>query len=310
MSGAADTATRPPLLLSVDFEDWHQLVRRRVGLRTWEAGRTALPQQTRALLDLLDELGARATFFVLGVTARRHPDLVAELAGRGHELACHGDGHQLVYRQSIEEFRSDLLRSRDRVRELTGKEPIGYRAPAFSINRDAIWAYEVLADSGFRYDASQYDTPRIPRRITPVPGEPYAISLPSGRSLWEFPVAVWRVGQRTIPVGGGTYWGYVPGAVVLRGLAAAGSHAGLYLHPHECDPERLRATLPHAATPRQRLAAGARAVQRDVARRRVPDVLRAVSERFRLIPYEEAHAELSQRPGASTRTLSQAGLLV
>ena len=69
-------ATKPSLLLSIDFEDWHQLVRRAAGCRA--VGRAALG--VRAPGDrstrLLDDAGARATFFVLGITASHYPDLV------------------------------------------------------------------------------------------------------------------------------------------------------------------------------------------------------------------------------------------
>ena len=54
-------------MLSIDFEDWHQLVHRRLGFPDWDRPHAALERQTGALLDLLDELGARATFFLLGM---------------------------------------------------------------------------------------------------------------------------------------------------------------------------------------------------------------------------------------------------
>jgi hypothetical protein len=72
------------LLLSVDFEDWHQLVRRRLGAREWQQAGPALARQTDELLALLDELGARATFFILGIAARAHPELVARVVAHVH----------------------------------------------------------------------------------------------------------------------------------------------------------------------------------------------------------------------------------
>src|SRR5947209_19802391 len=87
-------------LLSVDFEDWHQLVRRRVGDRNWQRPGTALSLQTESLLALFDELGVRATFFVLGMAARAHPRLVEMIVEAGHEIGCHGDAHLPVERQS------------------------------------------------------------------------------------------------------------------------------------------------------------------------------------------------------------------
>jgi polysaccharide deacetylase family protein (PEP-CTERM system associated) len=288
------------LLLSVDFEDWHQLVRRRVGMPDWRAPGPALTRQTSALLALLDELGARATFFVLGIAARSHPHLVQQVVAKGHEIACHGDLHLPVHRQTPREFADDLRAARTTIEELTGRVPLGYRAPAFSITRESRWAYDVLADEGFEYDASQHDSPRLRARLATDAGRPYELELREGRKLREFPVAVWHARQMRIPVGGASYWAALPTSLVLHGLSKAGPSAGLYLHPHELDPQPLRANLPRAATPAQRAHATLRAAQRNSARHRAPDVLRAIARRFRLIPYGEAHAELSD--GAAARS--------
>src|SRR5437868_321820 len=112
------SSTRSTLLLSVDFEDWHQLVRRRVGAEGWDQPGPALDRQTAALLALLDELGVRCTFFVLGMAARAHPRLVHEIAARGHEIGCHGDAHRPVHSQSPSEFASDLRAARTTIEEL------------------------------------------------------------------------------------------------------------------------------------------------------------------------------------------------
>jgi polysaccharide deacetylase family protein (PEP-CTERM system associated) len=279
--------------LSVDFEDWHQLVRRRLGVTSWEMPGPALPRQTQALLALLDELGTKATFFVLGMAARAHPALLEEIVSRGHEIGCHGDAHRPVHSQSPPEFADDLRAARATIEAVTGRQPIGYRAPAFSITRDADWAYRVLADEGFEYDASQHDSPRIRERAVGINPGPHELTLPGGGRLWEFPVAVWRTGRAVVPVGGASYWAIMPSALVLHGLGRAGERSGLYLHPNELDPEPLRAALPSGAHPSQRVRGRLREVQRNVARRRAAEVLRAVAERHRLIPYGEAHAELS-----------------
>jgi polysaccharide deacetylase family protein (PEP-CTERM system associated) len=283
---------RPTLLLSIDFEDWHQLVRRRVGISAWETPGPALDRQTDALLGILDELGVRATFFVLGMAARAHPHLVkAILQAGGHEIGCHGDAHLPVHTQTPDEFARDLRAARATIEELTGATPIGYRAPAFSITRDAAWAYEVLAQEGFAYDASQHDTPAIRDHAVPATREPHRLDA----GLWEFPVAVWHPGPAAVPVGGASYWQVLPTALVLEGLERAGAYAGLYLHPNELDPQPLRARLPDSATPAQRIHARLREAQRNGARRRAPGVLRAIAQRFDLIPYGEAHARLGDR---------------
>jgi len=289
------------LLLSVDFEDWHQLVRRRVGDPAWQRGGSALERQTDALLALLDELGVRATFFVLGMAARSHPALVRTVAERGHEIACHGDEHRPVHGQTPSEFAEDLRAARTTIEDLTGGAPAGYRAPAFSITAAAAgWAYEVLAEEGFAYDSSQHDSPRIRGRVVPASAQPHALALEGGRTLWEFPLAVWSRGRARLPVGGASYWGMLPTWMVLRGLAGAGSLAGLYLHPHELDPQPLRAELSDGALASQRAHAIVRGAQRNLARRRAPEVLRAIAGAHRLITYGDAHAQLSGRTGART----------
>ena len=301
------------LLLSFDFEDWHQLVHRGLGRADWDTRGHALERQTTAILDLLEELGAKATFFVLGMTAERYPDLVRQVAAEGHELACHGYGHRRVPTQSRDEFRADVERCAELLEQLSGKRPLGYRAPAFSITRDTTWAYDVLADLGFRYDSSQYDSPRISRRIGHVPAAPYRLQLGSGAEIWEFPITVWRLRGRAIPVGGGAYWRVLPATLLRRALgevADDNAYPVLYFHPYELDPQPLRVALPESPSPRQRLLAAWKSVQRNPGRQLVADRIRAIAREHQLTSYEEAHGEVVERYGARPRSLSREGVVV
>jgi polysaccharide deacetylase family protein (PEP-CTERM system associated) len=304
---------RPALLLSIDFEDWHQLVHRRLGLVDWDRPSPAFVRQAAATFDLLDELGAKATFFILGITAERYPELIGELAARGHEPASHGYAHARVYDQDAGEFRRDLERSIEAIERLAGRRPLAYRAPAFSITRRTPWAYDALADAGFRFDSSQYDSPRVPDRIGHVPAAPYRLELRSGRGLWELPVAVWRLRGRPVPVGGGSYWRVLPLPLLERGLRAVHDRSAypvVYFHPYEWAPEPLRAALPVTATPHQRLVAASRSVWRNTGRPLVVRRVRAVARRYRLLSYEQAYADIARRYGSSSRSLSEEGVLV
>jgi polysaccharide deacetylase family protein (PEP-CTERM system associated) len=289
------------LLLSIDFEDWHQLVHRRLGRSDWDRRGAALERQTEVVLTLLDDLGVRATFFVLGVTADRYPDIVRETAARGHEIASHGHAHERVHSQTPDSFRADVERGLEAVENAAGVRPVGYRAPAFSITRDTPWAYDVLGELGFEYDSSQYDSPRVQNRISPIPRAPYRLRVESGAELWELPVAAAR-----IPVGGGAYWRVLPAAVIartLRGLIAQGALPALYFHPYEFDPEPLRAD--GGGAPARLLG-----LRRNVARGSVAARLRKIAAEFPLLPYGTAVQDLAKRPGARPKTLSGAGLLV
>lgn len=300
---------RPALLLSIDFEDWHQLVHRRLGLPSWDRKHEALERETAVLLDLLDELGATATFFLLGMTVANHRELVAEIVGRGHEPACHGYAHVRVHEQTRDELRADVERAVEVIQGVTGRRPVAYRAPAFSINRRTPWAYEVISQAGFLYDSSQYDSPRVRERLGRIPASPYRLELPGGAELWELPVAVWG----PLPVGGGSYWRLLPAPVLRRALDSVRGRTAypvLYFHPYEFDPEPLHAALPASPSGRQRLTATTRELWRNAGRTLVARRLRQVARRYRLLSYEQAYDDIHRLYGTRTRALSPEGVLV
>lgn len=207
---------------SLPLEQWDGLERR------------AVPQ-TLETLAILEAHDIRATFFVLGWVAERDPFLVEEIRARGHEVGSHGYGHQLVYRQTPEQFRDDVQRSIDIIGGISGEAPVAYRAPSFSIRNDCLWALDVLADLGFRYDSSICPTQL---RHYGSPGQPAeAHRLDNG--LWEFPPATTRVAGIEVPFGGGGYLRLYPFFLTrwaTHRLNAAGRPAVIYLHPWELDP--------------------------------------------------------------------------
>jgi polysaccharide deacetylase family protein (PEP-CTERM system associated) len=294
---------RPRLLLSIDFEDWHQLVHRRLGLDDWDRPYPDFPRHVHALLDLLDELGARATFFLLGMTVANYPELVAEIVGRGHEPGSHGHAHARVHTQTRDAFRADLERSIGEIERLTCRRPVAYRAPAFSINRRTPWAYEILGELGFRYDSSQYDSPRVPDRFGGIPKVPYRLRTRQGGELWELPVATWG----RLPIGGGSYWRFLPAAVIERGLR---DFHVLYFHPYEFAQNALSADLPAGAALRQRALAATRSAWRNTGRGLVARRLREIARTHRLVSYDQVYDDIARRYGTSSRALSQEGVLV
>src|SRR4051812_40628559 len=111
---AAMNATGPTHALSIDVEEWFQIeaLKPFVTRERWGSLPSRVELGVQRLLDLLDERGTHATFFVLGWVAERHPGLIAEIARRGHEVSCHGYEHELVTRQSPAAFREDVRRAR------------------------------------------------------------------------------------------------------------------------------------------------------------------------------------------------------
>jgi polysaccharide deacetylase family protein (PEP-CTERM system associated) len=192
---------------------------------------------------LLAERHARATFFILTWNAERFPELVREIAAAGHEVATHGYAHRLVYTQSPEEFRGDLVRSIETLENITGEKVLGYRAPSFSITKDSLWALDILLELGLRYDSSVFP---VRDRLYGLPNSerfPFVTRRDSIRELLEFPMSTVRVSGRNLPLGGGAYLRLLPYGFFRWGIQrinGEGWPAVLYLHPWEIDPQQPR----------------------------------------------------------------------
>jgi polysaccharide deacetylase family protein (PEP-CTERM system associated) len=290
---AGVTATRPTFVLTFDFEDWHQLVYRRIGRTDWRVGSGEFRSHVSTLLDLLDELDLTATFFVVGVTAERHPEALLDVVARGHEIGCHGHEHRRVFQQTPAEFRRDVVTCLDAVERICGIRPEGYRAPWFSITHDSLWAPEILRSLGLRYDSSLFDSPRIPHRLTPIPAGPFRLQQgPDG--LVEFPTAVLRRGRVVLPLGGGAYWRALPAALLWQGLETLGSRASfavLYFHPYEFSQDTLRVALPGGASAREHVREGWRQVSKNARRGLIRARLVEAAARFRLVTVQDALQE-------------------
>lgn len=235
--------------LTVDVEDYFHVAafENCIDPDRWDSYPLRVEANTRRALDLFDETGAKATFFVLGWVAERTPGLVREIIARGHEVASHGYGHRRICHGSAEDFRADVRRSKAALEQLTGTPVTGYRAPTYSITRKTFWALEILVEEGYSFDSSIFP---IRHDLYGIPGYerfPHMISTPAG-AIAEFPIttANVRVGWRktAAPVAGGGYLRLFPVWWLKKALknvnAAEGMPVVLYFHPWELDPAQPR----------------------------------------------------------------------
>lgn len=236
---------RTQYVLSVDVEDYFQVeaFSREVLRARWDSWPSRVVANTHRALDLCDECGARATYFIVGWVAQKFPSLVREIRARGHELACHSYWHRPVYSLTPEEFRIDLREAREVIEQAGGAGIAGYRAPSWSITARSTWALEILAEEGFTYDSSIYP---IHHDLYGYPGAqrfPYEIPTPSG-PLAEFPPSTTSICGTTLPAAGGGYLRILPFSYTrwaVRRLEAEGSRViVVYFHPWELDPEQPR----------------------------------------------------------------------
>jgi polysaccharide deacetylase family protein (PEP-CTERM system associated) len=234
--------------LSVDLEEYFQVSNfaNVIERSRWPALPSRVRASTLRLLDAAGATGNRATFFVLGWVAERHPELVREIAARGHEIACHGYGHELVYELGPARFRADLRRARAAIEQATGCKLEGYRAPSYSITGASLWALRILAEEGFRYDSSIFPIRHHRYGIPGFSRHPVRIALGEGLGIHEFPLTTLQAGRFTLPLAGGAYLRFLPLSVFRWGLGrleAAGEPTVLYVHPWEIDPEQPRQSV-------------------------------------------------------------------
>jgi len=239
-------------VLTVDVEEHFQVsafesvVRR----EDWDSFPSRVIANTDRLLDLFEEAGVSATFFVLGWIAERHPGLVRGIGERGHEIASHGYGHRLAYTQSSEEFRRETVRSKALLEDASGQAVVGYRAASFSIDSRNLWALDVLVETGFTFDSSLFPVVHDRYGIPGAPRHPYRVRTPGGNTLVEIPPSTLRFGRAVLPVAGGGYLRLYPLAftrwAIERLNRREGMPAVVYVHPWETDTEqpRIAASLP------------------------------------------------------------------
>lgn len=231
---------------TVDVEDYFQVAALAPAIEraSWPQRESRVERNTGVLLDLLAERGIQGTFFVLGWIAERHPDLIRRIAAAGHEIACHGFSHQLVYDQTPEEFREETARSKSTLEDLSGTAVIGYRAASFSITRRSLWALDVLIDLGFEYDSSIFPIRHDRYGIPGADPRPSRLTAPSGRTLAEFPLSAASYLGVRVPVSGGGYFRLLPYLVTRSGLRQINGTGerpfAFYLHPWEIDPHQPR----------------------------------------------------------------------
>lgn len=237
-------------LLTIDVEEYFQVegFADVVDRASWDTYESRVAAPTRRILDLLDTARQKATFFVLGWTAERHPALVREIAARGHEVASHGYSHRMADQQGARDFRRDVRKGKKLLEDLLGAPVSGYRAPSFSFTDRTPWAHEILVDEGFIYSSSVFPVRHDRYGVPDAPRQPWEVRAPhaeggAGKTILELPPLTLRVLGQNFPVAGGGYMRLFPGALMsfaIRRMNRAGAPAMVYLHPWELDPDQPR----------------------------------------------------------------------
>lgn len=230
-------------LLSVDVEDWFQVdnLKQAITRESWDGNVSRVERNVDIILELLDKNNSTATFFILGWIAERFPQVVKKIHQQSHEVACHGYNHELVYSLSPENFRQDVIRTKNILEDTIGERIIGYRAPNFSITD---WAIDVLISLGFKYDSSLFLT-FAHNRYGKLKN--YKVS---SNSVFELKEGFYQVMLSNneyagikLPWSGGFYFRFIPYRIFKSGIDKILKDKGIYIfyiHPWEFDPKQPR----------------------------------------------------------------------
>jgi len=231
-------------ILTIVLEDYCHVapVSRFVPPDYWNRFESRVERNTQLTLDLLDEAGAKATFFVLGWIGENQPRVVAEVARRGHEIASKGFFHRSIKDMTPAQFREEVRRAREALENASGMPVRGYRVPNGGFGADDLWALDVLAEEGYAYDSS----------LRPVglefSKEPFRRYIHThqhdGRSIVEVPLSSWRLGPLTVPISGGNFLRQLPQSfinhAIHRWVREETAPFVFYFHVWELDPEQPR----------------------------------------------------------------------
>jgi len=225
-------------ILTFDIEEWYHFDIFSTEDK-WKDYPPRLNLYLPRVLDKLDEFETKATFFCLGWMGRTYPEIIKEIQKRGHEIACHSDKHFFVREMTPESFNEDLYIALDTLENIIGQKVLSFRAPAFTISEDSIWAFQVLAENGIENDCSIFPTTRSFGGF-PSFGEakPTLIQY-KDYQIKEFPINSGNIFGKEFVFGGGGYFRLFPYSTIKK-LMNKSDYNMTYLHMRDFDYEQPR----------------------------------------------------------------------
>ncbi|MBF0265647.1 MAG: DUF3473 domain-containing protein [Gammaproteobacteria bacterium] len=228
--------------MTVDVEDYFQVAAfdNFISPDSWDSISHRVQNNTFKILDLFAQHQVKATFFTLGWVAERYPDIVKRVVNEGHELASHGYAHKKATSQTRQEFREDIIKAKQILEDISGKEIKGYRAPSYSVSKKNLWVHEELYDTGHQYSSSVYP---VKHDLYGIPDAP-RFTYQCKNGLIEIPISTLKIGSKNLPAGGGGFFRLYPYALtrwVINHINKTDQQAtSFYFHPWEIDPEQPR----------------------------------------------------------------------
>jgi len=229
-------------IFCIDLEEWYH---QSLVPQKYFGTESTVVRNAEILLEVFEKTNTTATFFCVGQVAEEFPELIRRIREKGHEIAGHGYAHELIYKQTPEEFDEDIKKSKELIYKACGEYPKGYRAPSWSVTEKSLWALEVLQNNGFVYDSSIFPTKNFLYGIPDAP--PYANERTvNGQPFKEIPPSTFSFLGKRFGFSGGFYFRALPSFMIrhfTNKTNKAGHPAVFYLHPVEIDKHCRRVEM-------------------------------------------------------------------
>lgn len=226
-------------ILTFDIEEWFHILDNDSTKteKEWSNYEYRLDKNMDRIFELLERKNQKATFFCLGWVAREFPHILKKIDEMGFEIATHSDTHQLAYEQSKDEFKTDLESSIKSIEDTIGKKVSIYRAPGFSIKEENKWVFEELAKHGIEIDCSIFPAARSHGGFASFGhAEPSIIEI-GDISLKEFPINLFKFGNKNLIFSGGGYFRLLP-YWMIKHMMKRSDYVMTYFHPRDFDADQ------------------------------------------------------------------------
>jgi polysaccharide deacetylase family protein (PEP-CTERM system associated) len=200
---------------------------------------------------LLNKYDTKATFFVLGKLAEKYPELIKTISQKGHEIGSHSYSHKTLHELGMKNFEDEIEKTNVILKSITGKSPLGFRAPTFSIDNTSKWALDILAKHDYKYDSSifpvktgLYGVPDAPIFSYNPSKDDITVHDPNGPII-EYPLSVIKIGKN-IPIAGGFYLRLFPVSFLKYAIDRVNTKRSvvIYMHPWEMYSYTQKVHLP------------------------------------------------------------------
>lgn len=230
---------KPVRILTFDIEEWFHLldIEAVSSIDRWSSYEVRIHRNTDRIIELLQECKQYATFFCLGWIAEKYPRIISALDQQGYEIGSHTNYHQLAYQLSPRQFRDDLRKSIDTLQSITGKKIRSFRVPGFSITRENLWAFEIIAECGIENDSSVFPASRGHGGLKDFTATKPVIIHTSSGEIKEFPINTLSLLGKRIVFSGGGYFRLFPYSLI-HWLISRSEYVMSYFHPRDFDPQQ------------------------------------------------------------------------